>query len=90
MLRWLIKLSSITVYIYYFASLKDATHIEKETRVVPSQTTVEQLFLTLNDQYQFSISIQQLRVAINYRFESWSYQLKSNDIVGFIPPVSGG
>ncbi|MFQ5745084.1 MAG: molybdopterin converting factor subunit 1 [Acidobacteriota bacterium] len=32
----------------------------------------------------------QMLVAVNERYEDWSYVLEEGDVVAFIPPVSGG
>jgi molybdopterin converting factor small subunit len=48
------------------------------------------LFSELNARYAFTLSREQLKVAVNSEFSEWSRPLIAGDAVVFIPPVAGG
>ena len=52
--------------------------------------TPADLFSELNTRYGFSLSREQLKVAVNSEFSEWSRPLGVGDAVVFIPPVAGG
>ena len=78
-----------TIHIYYFSILKDEANSTEETIETVANTPSE-LYDELIQKHQFSLSKNSLKVAINDEFTEWSSALKNNDIVIFIPPVSGG
>ena len=78
-----------TVHIQYFAVLRGQRGRSEETVRTRAQTARE-LYGELQKQYQFGLSIDLLRVAINEQFSDWQALLNSGDRVVFLPPVSGG
>ena len=44
----------------------------------------------LQERYGFTLSREQLKVAVNSEFAPWSRKLAAGDAVVFIPPVAGG
>ena len=52
--------------------------------------TAADLYSELQARYGFTLSREQLKVAVNSEFSTWSRQLVSGDAVVFIPPVAGG
>jgi len=78
-----------TIHIYYFSILKDESKSTDET-IQTTASTPSSLYDELSNKYQFSLSKNTLKVAINDEFKDWSTQLKNEDVVIFIPPVSGG
>ncbi len=79
----------IEIHLQYFAILRDQRGISEETLSVEVQT-VETLYLSLKNQYSFSLGLSALRVSVNETFVEWSTELKNGDQVVFIPPVAGG
>ena len=78
-----------TIHIYYFSILKEESKSTEET-IETSANTPSALYEELDEKYQFSLSKNSIKVAINDEFKDWSTPLKSEDVVVFIPPVSGG
>ncbi len=57
---------------------------------VKENAKIEDLKMDLVRQYPAFEKLQSLRFAINEDYQNDSYQLKENDEVVIIPPVSGG
>jgi len=75
--------------IQYFALMREQAGRSEET-LETSSTTPEELFSELNARYGFTLSREQLKVAVNSEFSDWSKKLRADDAVVFIPPVAGG
>jgi molybdopterin synthase sulfur carrier subunit len=73
----------------YFAALRDATGVAEEWAEL-NVRTAGQLFAQLKERHGFSLSKEDVRVAINGSFAEHATELSPNDEVVFIPPVSGG
>jgi molybdopterin converting factor small subunit len=58
--------------------------------VESSALTPGDLYSELQARYLFTLSREQLKVAVNGEFASWSRRLAAGDAVVFIPPVAGG
>lgn len=79
----------ITVKVQYFAIFEELRGKGNETVHCLPQTArafYEELAVT----HKFPYKLEDLRVAINDDFADWDYQLKDQDKVVFISPVSGG
>jgi len=61
-----------------------------EETLETSAATPADLFSELNSRYGFSLTREQLKVAVNSEFCDWSRPLAAGDAVVFIPPVAGG
>jgi molybdopterin-guanine dinucleotide biosynthesis protein A len=79
----------VRLTIQYFALLREQAGRSEET-VQTSAATPADLFAELNARYRFTLSREQLKVAVNTEFAEWSYRLRPGDAVVFIPPVAGG
>lgn len=79
----------MSIKVLYFAQLSEQAGKAEEILPV-SEATLAQLYAQLREQYGFSLSEQQLRVARNQAFASWQDALQDGDEIAFIPPVSGG
>ncbi|MDB6087109.1 MAG: molybdopterin-guanine dinucleotide biosynthesis protein, partial [Gammaproteobacteria bacterium] len=75
--------------IQYFALMREQAGRSEET-VETSAATPADLFSELNARYGFTLSPEQLKVAVNSEFSEWSRPLSTGDAVVFIPPVAGG
>ncbi len=78
-----------TVHIQYFALLREQRGLSAE-ELTTGAATAQELFVQLQKQYRFSLSLDLVRVAINNEFKNWSTPIKSGDHIVFIPPVAGG
>lgn len=79
----------MSIKVLYFAQLSEQAGKAEEILPV-SEATLAQLYAKLREQYGFSLSEQQLRVARNQAFANWQDALQDGDEIAFIPPVSGG
>jgi molybdopterin synthase sulfur carrier subunit len=75
--------------VLYFASLRDRAGMDSE-QVNSLATDPRGLYTELLARHGFTLSEEQLRVAVNGAFTSWDRHLHEGDEVVFIPPVSGG
>jgi len=75
--------------IQYFALMREQAGRSDET-LETSAATPGDLFAELTARYGFTLSREQLKVAVNTEFSDWSRRLLPGDAVVFIPPVAGG
>ncbi|BCX12256.1 MAG: molybdopterin synthase sulfur carrier subunit [Thermosynechococcus sp.] len=78
-----------TIYLRYFAQLREQSEREQEERVTTAQTYGE-LYQELKTQYGFTLDLAQIKVAANDMFVALDQPLRPGDEVVFIPPVAGG
>jgi molybdopterin-guanine dinucleotide biosynthesis protein A len=75
--------------IQYYALMREQAGRSEET-LETSASTPAGLYEELVARYGFTLSREQLKVAVNSEFSDWSRPLKIGDAVVFIPPVAGG
>jgi molybdopterin-guanine dinucleotide biosynthesis protein A len=75
--------------IQYYALMREQAGRSEES-VETSAATAADLYSELQARHGFTLSREQLKVAVNSEFSSWSRRLLSGDAVVFIPPVAGG
>ena len=75
--------------IQYYALMREQAGRSEET-VETSSLTPAELYLELTARYGFTLSREQLKVAVNSEFSDWSRKLNMGDAVVFILPVAGG
>jgi molybdenum cofactor guanylyltransferase len=75
--------------IQYYALMREQAGRSEET-LETSAATPADLFGELLARYSFTLSREQLKVAVNSEFSDWSRRLEQGDAVVFIPPVAGG
>jgi molybdenum cofactor guanylyltransferase len=75
--------------IQYYALMREQAGRSGETLETASSTPAD-LYAELKARYGFTLSREQLKVAVNSEFASWSRKLAAGDSVVFIPPVAGG
>jgi molybdopterin-guanine dinucleotide biosynthesis protein A len=75
--------------IQYYALMREQAGRSEET-VETAAATAADLYSELQARYGFTLSREQLKVAVNSEFSTWSRKLVSGDAVVFIPPVAGG
>jgi molybdopterin-guanine dinucleotide biosynthesis protein A/molybdopterin converting factor small subunit len=82
-------LAPMQVRIQYYALMREQAGRSEET-LETSAATPADLYAELTARYGFTLSREQLKVAVNSEFSDWSRKLAANDAVVFIPPVAGG
>jgi molybdopterin-guanine dinucleotide biosynthesis protein A len=75
--------------IQYYALMREQAGRSEET-LETSASTPADLYQELVARYGFTLSRDQLKVAVNSEFSDWSRKLNVGDAVVFIPPVAGG
>jgi molybdopterin-guanine dinucleotide biosynthesis protein A len=75
--------------IQYYALMREQAGRSEET-VETTAATPADLYSELKARYGFTLSREQLKVAVNSEFSAWSTRLAAGDAVVFIPPVAGG
>ena len=73
----------------YFAILREQAGKNEESLSTAAQTPAA-LLEELQQRYGFTLTAQQLKVAVNTEFCDWHTPLKDGDSIVFIPPVAGG
>jgi len=80
---------AVQLTIQYFALLREQAGKSEETLETHAATPAD-LFSQLQKRYGFTLSREQLKVAVNSEFADWSHKLVAGDAIVFIPPVAGG
>lgn len=75
--------------IQYYAVMREQAG-RSEEMFETSSATPAQLYAELASRHGFTLSADQLKVAVNSEFSDWSRNLSAGDAVVFIPPVAGG
>jgi molybdopterin-guanine dinucleotide biosynthesis protein A len=75
--------------VQYYALMREQAGRSEET-VETSAATPGDLYSELQARHGFTLSREQLKVAVNSEFAPWSRRLAAGDAVVFIPPVAGG
>ena len=75
--------------IQYYALMREQAGRSDEM-IETAASTPADLYTELKARYGFTLSRDQLKVAVNSEFASWSRKLAAGDAVVFIPPVAGG
>src|SRR5260370_29357857 len=75
--------------IQYYALMREQAGRSEETLETSSATPAD-LYGELAARYRFTLTREQLKVAVNSEVSDWSRRLAPGDAVPFIPPVAGG
>jgi molybdenum cofactor guanylyltransferase len=81
--------SAVQLKIQYYALMREQAGRSEEV-IETSAPTPADLYSELKARYGFTLSRDQLKVAVNSEFSPWSRKLSAGDAVVFIPPVAGG
>jgi molybdopterin-guanine dinucleotide biosynthesis protein A len=81
--------SSMQLKVQYYAIMREQAGRSEET-LESSAATPADLYTELTARYGFTLTRDQLKVAVNSEFSDWSRPLSAGDAVVFIPPVAGG
>lgn len=77
------------INVQYFALMREQAGRAQES-VETGAVTPADLFAELKRRHGFSLGQDQLKVAVNSEFGTWTQALAAGDTVVFIPPVAGG
>ena len=81
----------VAVSVRYFARLREQAGTETETIAdVPPGSSVGALYETLRRAHPSLPERGGVRAAVNREFADWDVELRPDDEIAFIPPVSGG
>jgi len=75
--------------IQYYALMREQAGRSEES-LETSAATPADLYGELMALHGFTLTREQLKVAVNSEFSDWSRPLRAGDSVVFIPPVAGG
>jgi molybdopterin converting factor subunit 1 len=75
--------------IQYYALMREQAGRSEESFETSAATPAD-LYDELTRRYGFTLTREQLKVAVNSEFSDWSRRLTAGDAVVFIPPVAGG
>ncbi|MDP9084497.1 MAG: MoaD/ThiS family protein [Pseudomonadota bacterium] len=75
--------------IQYYALMREQAGRSEET-LETSATSPADLYAELAARYAFTLTREQVKVAVNSEFTDWARKLSAGDAVVFIPPVAGG
>jgi len=77
------------INIKYFAALREQANKSEEI-IDTTYSTPGDIYTELKSKYNFSLNVDELKVAVNDCYEDFDYELKEMDTIVFIPPVAGG
>jgi molybdopterin synthase sulfur carrier subunit len=78
-----------TYTVLYFGLLTERRGLAEE-RVESAASTAADLYAELDALHGLGLSTAHFRVAVNDEFAGWEREIKSGDVVAFLPPMSGG
>ncbi len=81
--------NNMQLKIHYYALMREQAGRSEETLETAAATPAD-LYGELAARHGFTLSRNQVKVAVNSEFSEWSRPLRSGDAVVFIPPVAGG
>ena len=77
------------VKVKYFAAMRELANKTEEIVETNAQSPIE-LYDELKNIYDFQISMDHLKVAINDEYVDFTNPINELDTIVFIPPVAGG
>lgn len=77
------------IKVRYFAALRDQRGVSQEFIEIPSMTPAE-LYTFLRTEHGFSLTLAQVRFAVNNQYVEGDQLIQDGDELVFIPPVAGG
>ena len=78
-----------TIHLTYYAQIREQSGLPGET-IKTYARTAQELYKELKMRFGLQTSFDQIKTAVNDQFCPGETELKSDDHVVFIPPVSGG
>ncbi len=81
--------ASMQLKVQYFALMREQAGRSEEA-LDTSAATPDELYAELKARHRFTLTRDQLKVAVNGEFADWSHRFRTGDAIVFIPPVAGG
>jgi molybdopterin converting factor subunit 1 len=79
------------VRLLYFGIVRERLGIGEESFDVPAGTTVEGLVKSLSEKHgDLATGVDKIRMAVNLEYVESHHELRDDDEIAVIPPVSGG
>ena len=75
--------------IKYFASLREQAN-KNDEEITEEFVNAFDLYQSLKEKYQFSLTVDQIKVAVNGEYQDFQTPIIAGDVITFIPPVAGG
>jgi molybdopterin converting factor subunit 1 len=79
----------MTIKVKYFASLREKAQ-KNDEEITEVFANAFDLYIALKEKYQFTLSVDEIKVAINGEYQNFDTLILAGDVVTFIPPVAGG
>ena len=79
----------MSIKVKYFASLREKAQ-KNDEEILENFKNSYDLYNALKEKYQFTLAVEELKVAINGEYKSFDTLIVAGDVVTFIPPVAGG
>lgn len=80
----------MNIKIKYFASLREKSQKSEDILELSAQKNLSEIYEQQRDKYNFPLTANEIKFAVNNEYVEAEYQLKEHDVVAFIPPVAGG
>lgn len=84
----------IPVRVLFFASLKEAVGRDEVMLELPDSARIDDLLASLDDvlsaKAMAALRAENVRLAVNQEMLTRPVQLRANDEIAFLPPVTGG
>lgn len=82
--------SNIQITVLYFAQVREATKVKKETLEISKNTSVTDLLSLIRTRYPELRNVIDFNTSVNYKLVNSDVILRDKDEVALLPPVSGG
>lgn len=79
----------MSIKVKYFASLREKAQ-KNDEEIFEDFKNAFDLYNALKVKYQFTLAIEEVKVAINGEYQGFDTAIVHGDVVTFIPPVAGG
>lgn len=80
----------MNITVKYFASLREKAGKSHEELEISHEESLSKIYDTLSQRYQFSLSANEIKFAVNNEYVEADHSLRNGDVLVFIPPVAGG
>lgn len=82
--------SNIQITVLYFAQVREATKVKKETLEISKNSSVTDLLSLIRTRYPELRNVIDFNTSVNYKLVNSDVILRDKDEVALLPPVSGG
>jgi molybdopterin converting factor small subunit len=75
--------------VQYFAELAEVAGCSEEV-IESTSSNLNEIYAQLQNRYGFRFAANSLKPVCNDALVGWNAQIKSGDVIAFLPPFSGG